>query len=181
MGVDQGSAEETPRTHRPPGSAVPIKVGGAVSAGWAIALLIILAVTGDGLVRVVGVLGGIAAAIGAIFQQISFPRVSRRVAVRGMVALLAIDVVATAGWLSGTVYERNRPIDVTAQVSLDRNMAALPGAIAYFDVDVTAARSRIVIVFQTADHNTDSGSCTPNTELEVTPRMSGNPGPTRRA
>jgi len=156
-----------------------LKAGVVVAVLWTLVLLVLLALTGEGVVRVAAVVGGLFTAIGAIFQQRRFPTVSRRLAVPVTAVVLLVDALSSVGWAGWTLYQANRPIDVTADVTLDHNIDVLPGGHATVDVDVSAVRNAIVLVFAASDHNGEIGSCVPNTKLSVTPDTGGNPGATQ--
>lgn len=162
-----------------------IKIAALIALVWAIGLLLYLSITSDGVVRAAAfigtIIGGLLGGLGAYYQNRPVPPISRAVVVAAVGALLVVDGLSTLGGLVWHVYQANRSIDVTARVTLDRNIDVLPGGHARLDVDIVASRAAIVIVFRVTDHNRAIGSCMPNTRLAVTPDTAGNRGSTTTA
>jgi hypothetical protein len=156
-----------------------VRVGAVVATLWTAVLVILLLLTGDGLLRVIGGLGTILTGLGAVVQQRQLPRLDRKVATLITVAVLAVDALGTVSWLGWRAYQENQPIDVTAQLSLDQNIDVRPGGHAVLDADIPGTRTQIVLIFDVVDHNGEIGSCLPNTLLYVTPDTAGNRGTTR--
>jgi hypothetical protein len=157
----------------------PILLGVAVET---VLLLVWLAIASEGITRGVMVVGAIVAGLGAYYQQRQPPNLSKDVKIWIALTVLLVQLLSLLGWMAGRLYDARRSVDVTSSVKLANNTNMMPGVHhAALEVDITAARSAVVIVFNVEDSHRELGSCRPNTMLIVTPDTAGNRGHTRSA
>jgi hypothetical protein len=143
---------------------------------WFLVLIGVLFVITEAPTRAMTGIALVAGVVGVVFAQVRYPRVAPRHGQTIMVLLLVVDVALTLA-LGGFAYHRaHRPIDVTAAVTLSRNLSVLPGQSAALDLAIVDRRSTLDVVFRVSDHNPETGICAPQTELRITPLQNGNRG-----
>ncbi|MEZ7124150.1 hypothetical protein ACBR40_02345 [Nonomuraea sp. AD125B] len=96
-------------------------------------------------------------------------------------ALFALNAIVGAITYVSTYVHENQSVDATAQIRLDNVKGLLPEqGHATVEITVKPWRKKALITLQTSDHRPELGTCRISTELQVTPLIAKNPGPTIR-
>ena len=158
----------------------------ALAAAWTLLLGGLVVTKATVLAQILSVVVGLAGVYGAFFDTfLKLRKPTRHLVAATALALLAVDVFASAAWGSWSLYRNNRAIDVTALVSLKGNdtvypVGDKPGGVvqtASLDVDVNHPRRALVLDLAATDAFPTRGSCVPNTDFDVVVDQQGNEGP----
>ncbi|MCM2417737.1 hypothetical protein [Streptomyces sp. RKAG293] len=134
------------------------------------ALLVTLAITTDGLSRVVAGFGGLVAVVVAVlglFAPLRMPSVPQQAVTWSVVAILCLDLLTSAMWPLWAYHQANTDKNVTAEASLTGNRGVLPGGSATFHSPVTVSRKTIAVTIEAVDTDGAQGNCSPETGLSL--------------
>ncbi|MGW5161075.1 hypothetical protein ACWEPN_36890 [Nonomuraea wenchangensis] len=96
-------------------------------------------------------------------------------------ALFALNAIVGAITYVSAYVNENQSVDATAQIHLDNVKGLLPEqGHATIEITVKPWRKKALITLQASDHRPELGTCRVSTELQVTPLIARNPGPTMR-
>ncbi|MCZ4124652.1 hypothetical protein [Streptomyces sp. H39-S7] len=134
------------------------------------ALLVAVAVTTDGLSRVVAGVGGLVAIVVAVlglFAPLRLPSIPRQTVTWAVLAILCVDVLVSVLWPLWAYDQANADRNVTAEATLSGNRGVLHGGSATFHSPITVPRKNIAVTIEVEDTDGTQGFCSPQTGLSL--------------